>query len=203
MWTSLVQIDIRLFFLINRSGQNGFLDWFMPFMSDLSNFYVPLGLFWLFLLVKKSVKRRTVGIAILLLIVLSEWLSSDVLKPVFDRPRPYHSQSHVHHYDRTDRIWRITAELKEVVRGESRSMPSSHATNISAAAFFLSFFLRRPWPAFYLIACLVGYSRVYLGVHFPSDVLVGALAGTLCGVLVMWPTRLVIRMIENRRQVPR
>lgn len=202
MLAYLEQIDIRLFFLVNRSGQNGFFDIFMPFMSDLSNFYIPLGLFWLFLLIKKSAKCRTVGIAILLLIGLSEWLSSDVLKPALNRPRPFHSQSHVHLYDRMGKTWKITPELKEVIRGESRSLPSSHATNIFAAAFFLTFFFRKPWPFFYLIAVLVGYSRIYLGVHFPFDVFTGGLAGTLCGILLMWPSRAAIRLIEKKRGIP-
>jgi undecaprenyl-diphosphatase len=201
MLAYLEQLDIRLFFLVNRSGQNGFFDIFMPFMSDLSNFYLPLGIFLLFLLIKKSVTCRTVGIAILLLISLSEWVSSDVLKPTFNRPRPYHSQSHVHHYDRMGKTWQVTPELKEIIRGESRSLPSSHATNIFAAAFFLSYFLRKTWPLFYLIAFLVGYSRVYLGVHFPLDVLAGAFVGTLCGMALMWPSRVLIQLIEKRRQV--
>lgn len=201
MMTYIEQLDIRLFFLVNRSGQNGFFDLFMPFMSDLSNFYIPLGLVLLFLLIKKSVTCRTVGIAILLLICLSEWMSSDVLKPVFDRPRPYHSQSHVHHYDRISKAWQITPELRDVIRGESRSLPSSHATNIFAAAFFLSFFFRKLWPFFYLIAITVGYSRIYLGVHFPFDVFAGALVGTLCGMLLMWPSRALIQLIGRKEQV--
>jgi len=198
----LEQADIWAFCLINRSGQNAFLDVFMPFMSDLDNFRIPLVLFWVLLVVKKGVKLRVVGIAILVLIGLSESLCTDVLKPVFNRPRPYHSQSHVHHYDRMAKTWRITPELENTVRNESRSMPSAHATNIFAAAFFLSAFLRKSWPFFYLIAVTVGYSRVYLGVHFPFDVIVGAIVGTMCGLALMYPSRWAIQAIEKRRPAP-
>lgn len=195
----LEQVDIRLFYLINRSGQNSFFDVFMPFMSDLSNFYIPIGLLWLYLLIKNSVTTRTVAVAILLLIAISEGMSSDVLKPVFDRPRPFHSQSGVHLYDRMHKTWQVTGELSQVIRGESHSLPSSHATNIFAAAFFLSFFFRSAWPLLYLIACIVGYSRVYLGVHFPMDVVAGGIVGTFCAALLAWPSRTVIQALSKRQ----
>ena len=198
------KIDISLFYLINRDWQNEFFDVFMPFMSNIKNFYIPIALLWVFLILKKNAKYRAAAVAVIALIGLSEWVSSDVLKPFFDRPRPYHSISSVHKYERMERHkpiaerWHITPELKETIRGESLSLPSSHATNIFAGAFFLSVYLRRLWPIFYLIAVLVGYSRVYLGVHFPFDVFVGGIAGTLCGLSVAWPTNRVIRFFEGR-----
>lgn len=202
MWAFIERIDIDLFFLINRSGQNVFFDVFMPFMSNISNFYVPLGLGWLALIFRKGSRYKIVALSLLLLITLSEGLSSDVLKPAFNRPRPYHGQSNVHHYDRTKKTWQTTPELEAVIRGESRSLPSSHATNIFAAAFFLTVFLRKLWPAFYLIAVVVGYSRVYLGVHYPFDVMIGALAGSLCGWVLMGPVRHLISALEERKRDP-
>jgi len=148
--------------------------------------------------VQTKVQLRTVALAILVLISFSEWISSGVLKPVFDRPRPYHSLSHVHLYDRMLKTWSVTPELKTTIRGESLSLPSSHATNIFAAAVFLSFFFRKFWPLFYAIAILVGYSRVYLGVHFPFDVFIGSIAGTLCGMIIAWFNSHVIQYVVKR-----
>jgi membrane-associated phospholipid phosphatase len=229
MWQFIEKTDVGLFYLVNTSWQNAFFDVFMPFISNEKNFYVPLAVIWLLMVVAGSgilqrmvlklerrnmlppagplrrfafapskIKLRTVAVAILVLISFSEWFSSGVLKPAFDRPRPYHSLSRVHLYDRMFKTWSVTPELTAPVKGESLSLPSSHATNIFAAAFFLSFFFRKFWPLFYLIAFLVGYSRVYLGVHFPFDVFIGSIAGTLCGAVIAWITRRAIRLVEKR-----
>ncbi|RJQ62336.1 MAG: phosphatase PAP2 family protein [Desulfobacteraceae bacterium] len=196
-------IDTRLFHLINREGQNSLFDLLMPVMSGIEYFYIPIVVGWLFLAIRNSAKNRTVAVAVIALICLSEWVASDLLKPVFDRPRPYHALSFVHKYERMERAkpiderWHTTPRLKETVRGESLSLPSAHATNIFAAAFFLSFYFRRLWPAFYSIAILVGYSRIYLGDHFPFDVVLGAAAGTLCALVLIFPTNRAIRFFEK------
>jgi undecaprenyl-diphosphatase len=133
-----------------------------------------------------------------LLIAFSDYMSSSVLKPIFNRPRPYDTLSHVriHGYQGN---WIVTPELEEPIVGRSQSFPSSHATNIFAAALFLTYYFRRWWPFFYTLAFLVAYSRIYLGVHYPTDTIFGAIVGTLCGLLAVWLTKAAGRFLEKRK----
>lgn len=176
-------LDVWLFYLINREGQLPLLDLLMPVVSNINYFLIPLGIAWLYLITRRGPKPRIIAVAILLLVGSTDALSSRVLKPLLDRPRPYDalSQVHLHHHD-----WTVTPKRESVTRGRSYSLPSTHATNIFGAALFLSYYFRKGWPWLYLVALLVGYSRVYLGAHYPLDVGAGAVVGTLCALMFVW-----------------
>jgi len=162
--------DILIFHLINGRGQNSFCDWFMPFMTDLKNFtYVlfALGLWILW-------RERKAGVIFLVFVgitlTITDQFSSHWLKDWVGRIRPCHVLENV----------RLLTDCNT-----SYSFPSSHAVNIFAAAFFLSQPLKRLSPLFYGIAAVVGYSRVYIGIHYPLD----AIGGAAIGLLIAWPMR--------------
>jgi undecaprenyl-diphosphatase len=166
----LAAVDTALFRLINGQGQNPFFDWFMPFMTDLKNFtlvLIALGLWILW-------KERKSGLIFLLFIgltlTITDQLSSHVLKDIFGRVRPCHVLQNVHML--TD-------------CNTSYAFPSSHAVNIFAAAWFLARPLGRAAPVFFGIAAIVAYSRIYIGIHYPFDVVGGA----AIGLLIAWPLR--------------
>ncbi len=194
----VIKFDTWLFYLINRDGQNKFFDVVMPFVSNEKNFLIPIGVFWLaIVLQKKNIRLKVAAFAILAVIGLSEFVCSDLLKPTFGRLRPYHSISMVHLYDRMTKTWETTGQLEKIVKGRSQSLPSAHATNIFAAACFLTIYFPKGWPLFYFIALIVGYSRVYLGMHFPMDVVAGAVTGTICALALVKPTDKIAALIAG------
>jgi undecaprenyl-diphosphatase len=113
------------------------------------------------------------GLAILLATVLAD----HVLKPAFNRHRPYDALSDVP----------VIGE-----RPDGASFPSGHSSNAFAGALVLSRALPQASVAWWATAGAVAFSRVYLGVHYPADVIGGAMVGIACGVVSL----LVVRRRE-------
>ena len=162
--------DITLFRLINGQGHNYFLDWFMPFMTDLKNFWYVLPVLVVWVLVREKKAGIVFLVFIGLTLAITDPFSSRLLKDWLGRVRPCHVLEEV----------RLLTDCNT-----SYSFPSSHAVNIFAAAFFLSQPLKKLSPLFFGIAGIVGYSRIYIGIHYPLDVIGGA----AIGLLIAWPMR--------------
>lgn len=143
-----------------------------PVMKALSSpgFFAPIILIAILWMVFKDGGRgRWTVLALILVILAGDQLSSHVLKPLVNRPRPCRPEVG------------IEGVKTHGARCSSRgSFPSSHATNIAATMLILAWRYRRMTLVAILIAFAVGYSRIYLGVHYPADVLGGwAIGGGL------------------------
>jgi undecaprenyl-diphosphatase len=172
-------LDAAIFHWINQQGRNSFFDWFMPFITDLKNFSVVLGVLAVWVLWRE----RKAGVAFLVFIgltlALTDQFSSALLKNWVGRIRPCH----------------VLADVRMLTDcNTSYSFPSSHAVNIFAAAFFLAQPLKRFSPLIFAIAAAVGYSRVYIGIHYPLDVIGGA----GIGLLIAWPMRRLKDRVVDR-----
>jgi undecaprenyl-diphosphatase len=169
-------LDEAFFYFVNVTLQNRPLDLLMPVLTTRENWYIPIAILWVGLLVRGGRKGRTAALLMIPLIILTDQTSSHLLKPLIHRSRPCNVLGGVHLH--LNGQWVFTPEVVTTVFRRSFSFPSSHATNSFAAATLLSYAYRRWTPVCFLIASSVAYSRVYVGVHYPSDVAAGALLGT-------------------------
>ncbi len=165
----LYSVDVAVFRWINEGWSSPSLDAFFAFITDIRHFYwvlAPLLLYWL---VRGKSKHRWLVLSLIVGVTLSDQISSHILKFVFERVRPCNA---------------LEGVLTPIGKSQAFSFPSSHAANMGSSMFLLSMaFL--PWtPLFVVIALLVGLSRIYLGLHYPSDVLSGYLVGVPVGYSV-------------------
>ncbi len=165
----LYSIDVTIFRFINSTLANPVTDKLMPFITDVTHWYLVYVLLWFLILFKGGKYRIGLAIGMILLVVISDQISSTLLKHLFERPRPC----------------KVLENVRLLVTcTDSFSFPSSHAVNNFAAAAFFSFFYRHLKWILYSVATLMALSRIFVGVHYPSDVIGGALIGFLIGYLL-------------------
>ena len=173
MFSAFAAADRELFLFLN--GLNS------PFM-DVVMSYVSGRLFWLplyavllaGLIYHYRAKVVPVLLAVALCVTVADQISSSILKPLVERPRPCHSPfigSEVHIVDGC---------------GGMYGFVSSHAANTFGLALLLWLLFRRRYPAvawLFAWAVLVGYSRIYMGVHYPLDILGGYIVGAVSAIM--------------------
>lgn len=173
MLDKLIEWDERLFLHLNAYG----IEWLDPIMYAItgSAIWIPLYLFIIYLAFREFGKATfwiLVGIGIAILI--ADQGTSSLMKPYFGRLRPCHDVR----WD--DQI------LNYRHCGGLYGFASSHASNAFAVAtyFSLVFYRRiRGFGFLFIWAAIFAYTRVYLGVHYPGDILIGAIVGVLAALI--------------------
>lgn len=173
---TFLELDHALFSLLNGSWHHPALDWCMPWWREKLT-WIPL---YLALVGVLFYKLRSAAWVLLLAAILSvglaDTVSSKVLKPAVHRLRPCNDPE-------------MAGQVRLLTDcGKAYSFTSSHAANHFALAAFLSIVLAswgRMLPVFfYFWAGTIAYGQVYVGVHYPSDVVGGAILGLIIGNIV-------------------
>ena len=175
-------LDVRAFRLLNGAAINPVFDKVMPVATDFDKWRVAVILIWCALVIFGKARGRWAALMLIPIIAASDQLSSSVMKPIFERLRPCELIGNVHLWLDTDGWITTPAEVARSYKN-SFSFPSSHATNITASMLFLGLVYRRWLAPLLAVALLVSYSRIYTGVHWPSDVLAGMLIGAAIAAL--------------------
>ena len=166
-------LDVTLFRWVNPALSNSFLDQLMPFFSG-NHFFGPAFILAMVLVAWKGGARGRLCVLMLILAVaLGDSVICKTLKEVIHRPRPFWTLTDVH-------------IPKGIGKTDSGSMPSSHAANWFAATMVLLIYYRRSVWFMLPMALLVSFSRIYNGVHYPGDVLVGAILGSGYAAAGVW-----------------
>jgi len=177
-------------------GTGAALDWFFNFVTMLGNG----GWFWITLTVLFLIpnKTRKIGVIMAFALILELLLVNVTLKPLLDRPRPYDLE--IDWWVQAYRSVFTEGALASHLPGD-KSFPSGHTAVSFAGALAWCFGSKRAWVGRarwvsyigILTAALIGFSRLYLGVHYATDIIGGVLAGALCALLAA----LLFKLIEG------
>ncbi len=178
----MLDIEFSILNFIQNHLRTDFGDIIMPLISKFGN----SGMIWLCLSGVLCIipKYRKVGITMFISIVLDVLLCNVMLKPLVARMRPF----------------TVNTDITLLINAPTDfSFPSGHTTVSFAAAFSLLFSKNKLWIPSIILAILIAFSRLYLYVHYPTDVLAGILLGLIIGIVANRISEILFEKIAQKR----
>jgi undecaprenyl-diphosphatase len=183
MLEAITRFDTWLFLKLNAGAANSVCDWLMPWVTEFRHWLPIIVLGLAAVAVFGKGKGRTIVLTAVVLFALTDQVSSHLIKPLVARPRPCHTVEGVR------LLYRC---------GATYAFPSSHAVTTMAAAIFFGLLYRRMlWPLL-MLSLIISYSRIYLGIHYPLDILGGWALGAAMSAGGLWLYRRKIQPFANR-----
>ena len=184
-----MNVDLWLFKIINQSLTNPFFDWLFPAITDLHKnkyFAITVIIILLASLIYKFKKLAPFYFLFFILVVSFSDFSGSKVKRIFNRPRPFQNIE--------------TAAIQRSPATENTSFYSNHASNNFTFATLAGFIFPQAKITLLAVATLISYSRVYNGVHYPSDVFTGALVGIFWGLLFHFLLNLILKKVKKAKE---
>ena len=176
MVDAITRIDFLILNFLQENNKNTLLDRIMIFITSLGNMSMVWIIIGIYLLINK--KYRKYGIMLLLSLLLCAIVGNLTLKPLVARIRPFNAMPLI------DGLL-IKAPL-------DYSFPSGHTMCSFAPTIVLCYMIKRVGICAVILSTLIGFSRLYLYVHYPSDVVSGAIIGILLGTLSIYLCNMIV-----------
>jgi undecaprenyl-diphosphatase len=192
---SLQGFDNYWFYLINHALANRVMDRIMPAASDLNQWMPFLVIVWMVVMVWGKRRGRIIASVALVAVILTDQFSASLLKPLIQRSRPCNILPAIRLFVEGD--WIVTSKMPVLTYSTSFSFPSNHAANLTGQAVFWSHYFGTLAPLFYTLALMVCYSRIYMGLHYPSDVMGGMVIGILVAKALHYPLDRILGMEKS------
>ena len=170
----LQSIDTALFNFGNQTLSNPVFDWLMPFLSGNALFIPFVICAAIFLIVKHKARGVLCVLFCLIVVGIGDGWVINTIKHLVNRPRPFND---------------IETAITLVGTTASPSFPSAHSANAFSVAMVIFIYYRNSWKFMLPLALGIAYSRVYNGVHYPSDTIVGSIMGAGYGLGLVWMFR--------------
>jgi len=177
-------LDLAVFYLFNHSLSTPVLDKFFSILTNVNNWYIAYIILLGIVFKKGGLRGKIAVVLVILLIVATDQLGHKVIKEIFQRIRPCNA---------------LTDVITPLGCNGTYSFPSNHAlNNFAAAMFFTRLFPKFKWILF-ITASLIALSRVYLGLHYPSDIIGGAIIGSAFGYIFATIALFIDQLLSKKK----
>lgn len=182
----ILYLDLKIFIIINTYLNNKILDYIFVFFHDCHKniwFVIPVLILWIYNIYINKNYRLYLIVLIPLTILITDQLGASI-KDIELRNRPYMSLD----TNEMNLLVKVPKHKDGTYKNTSssrKSFPSNHAANISALSTILAYVFAKKKKYFFILAFLVSISRVYIGVHYPVDIILGGMLGVSVSLVII------------------